>query len=76
MTTKSLDLQIQQYWPLLAKEEKQSILTFIKSFVKQKEAPKRLTIEEYNKELAAAETRMDAGQYTTLEDAIKDAESW
>jgi hypothetical protein len=77
MTTKSLDNQLQQYWPLLAKEEKQSILTFIKSFVKIKDAPsQRLTIEQYNKELEEAEKRYDAGFITSNEDVLKEAESW
>lgn len=76
MATRSLDNQLQQYWSLLEKEEKQSILTFIKSFLKQKEAPQRLSIEQYNKALEEAEKRMNAGQYTSLEDAIKQSESW
>jgi hypothetical protein len=77
MTTKSLDNQLQQYWPLLEKEEKQSILTFIKSFIKINDTPsQRLTIEQYNKELDEAEKRYDAGFVTSLEDVIKVAESW
>ncbi len=77
LITKTLDNQLQQYLPLLVKEEKQLILTFNKGFVKSKEAPpKRFTIEEYNRELEAAEVRTDAGEFTTLGDAIKHAETW
>jgi len=79
MATRSLDTQIQNYLPLLGKEEKQSILGVIKSFLKLKDAPhppQRLTIEQYNKELEEAEARIDAGHFTSLEDAIKEAESW
>ena len=75
MATTSLDNQLQQYWPLLEKEEQQSILTFIKSFLKNK-GPKNINIEQYNKELEEAEKRMNAGQYTSLEDALKQSESW
>ena len=77
MTSAALDKQIQQFLPLLAKEEKQSILTLIKGLVKTKEAPpKRLTIEEYNRELQAAEARIDAGFFTSHEELIKESESW
>ncbi len=79
MTTKSLDNQLQQYWPLLAKEEKQSILTFIKSFIKIKDAPaapERITIEKYNEALEEAEARIDAGHFTSHEDVVKESESW
>jgi len=78
MTTQALDNQLQQYWPLLEKEEKQSILTFIKSFVKHKgdTPPQRLTIEQYNKELEAAEARIDAGFFTSHEDVLKESETW
>jgi len=78
MSTKSLDSQLQEYWPSLGKEEKQSILSVIKSFLKLKEIsfPQRLSIEQYNKELEEAEARYDAGHFTSLEDAIKEAESW
>jgi len=76
MATKSLDNQILQYLPLLEKDEKQSILSVIRSFLKGKEKPQRLTIEQYNKELEEAEARIDAGFYTTQEELEKESETW
>jgi len=79
MPTVSLDNEIYNYLPLLGNDEKQTIISVIKSFLKLKEepkAPQRLTIEQYNKELEAAEARMDAGEFTLIEDAIQQAESW
>jgi hypothetical protein len=76
MATKSIDNQILQYLPLLEKDEKQSILSVIKSFMKGKEKPQRLTVEEYNRELEEAEKRYDAGNFTSHEDVLKEAESW
>ncbi len=82
MATMSLGKQIEDYLPLLGNEEKQSILGVIKSFLKLKDVStphthgQRLTIEQYNKELDEAEARYDAGHFTSLEDAIKQAESW
>jgi len=76
MTTKTIDAQLLKYWPMLEKEEKQSILGVIKTFLKQKEAPRRLTIEEYNRELDEAEKRLNSGGGLSIEDAIKEAEAW
>lgn len=76
MTTKTIDAQLLKYWPMLEKDEKQSILGVIKTFLKQKEAPRRLTIEEYNRELDEADKRMNSGGGLSIEDAIKEAEAW
>jgi hypothetical protein len=79
MSIKSLDSQLQQYWPSLGKEQKQSILSVIKSFLKLKDASQpseRITVEQYNKELDEAVARMDAGEFYTQEEAEKIAGSW
>jgi predicted CopG family antitoxin len=77
MTTKTIDAQLLKYWPMLEKDEKQSILSVIKTFLKQKEGgPRRLTNEEYNRELDEAEARIRAGKFTSHEDVLKESESW
>ena len=38
--------------------------------------PQRLTIEQYNKELDAAEAQYNNGEFTSIEDVVKKAESW
>ncbi|MCF8448877.1 MAG: hypothetical protein K9G49_03305 [Taibaiella sp.] len=77
MPAQTIDNQILHSLPLLEMDQKKSLLSVIRSFLKNKETtPTRLTIEEYNKELEEAEARMDAGHFTTLEDAMKQAESW
>ena len=66
-----IDRQITDYLPLLGKEEKKTILDFIKSYVKIKDKPERISIEQYNKELEAAEERIDGGEYYTQEEIEK-----
>lgn len=63
-----IDKQIVDYLPLLGKEEKKTILEYIKSYVKIKNKPERISIEQYNKEIEAAEARIDAGEYYTQEE--------
>lgn len=77
MPAQTIDSQILHSLPLLEHDQKKSLLSVIRSFLKNKEVTHtRLTIEEYNKELEEAEARMDAGHFSTLEDAMKQAESW
>lgn len=69
-----IDRQIVDYLPLLGKEEKKTILDYIKSYVKIKDKPERISIEQYNNELEAAEARIDDGEYYTqdeIENMIK-----
>ena len=79
MATKSLDNQIEHYWPLLGKEEKQSILTFIKSFIKIKDAPQiaqRISLEQYNKEGHDAVARVKSGNFYTHEEVEEMSKKW
>ena len=79
MAVSTIDKQMHDYWQLLGLEEKKSILSYIKYIVSassQKEFSKTLTIEEYNKEISAAEARINAGQFTLHEDVMRESESW
>jgi hypothetical protein len=71
-----IDKQIVDYLPLLGKEEKKTILDYIKSYVRIKDQPKRVSIKQYNKEIDEAMARIDKGEYTTHEELIKESESW
>ena len=77
MATMSLDKQIMKYLPQLGSEEKKSILSQIKSFLKHKQVTsQRLTIEQYNKELEEAEARIDAGHFYTQEEVEEMSKEW
>ena len=78
MTTKLLDTLLQEYWLLIEKDEKQSILIFMKTFLKNRviQEQKRISIEQHNKELEEAEARIDSGNYITHEDVKKIAATW
>ncbi len=79
MATKSLDTQLEHYWPLLGKEEKQSILTFIKSFIKVKDTSQiahRISLEEYNKEGHDALARVKNGKFYTHEEVEEMSKKW
>ena len=71
-----IDKQIIDFLQLLGKEEKKTILGFIKSVVKIKEQPKRISIKQYNLEIDEAMARIDAGEYITQEEVEKESKHW
>ena len=71
-----IDKQIIDFLPLLGKEEKKTILGFIKSVVKIKEQPQRISIKQYNLEIDEAMARIDAGEYITQEEVEKESKHW
>jgi len=82
MATISLDKQIEDYLPFLGKEEKQSLLSVIKSFMKLKETDipqphgQRPTIEQYNKEIDEAMARVNNGEFYTQEEVEEMSKKW
>jgi hypothetical protein len=72
-----LDKQILDYLPLLGKEEKQSLISVIKSFLHLKqESDAHMGIEQYNKELAEAEAEYANGEYITHEQMKNKLKQW
>jgi len=71
-----IDKQIIASLPLLGREEKESILSVIKSYLHLKAEVGRVSVTQYNKELEAAEKRIDAGKFITQEDVEKEATLW
>jgi predicted transcriptional regulator len=79
MATMSLDKQITQYLPLLDSEEKKSLLSVIKSFLKRKESSEavgRISIEQCNKEIDAAMARVQNGHFYTHEEVEEMSKEW
>jgi hypothetical protein len=77
MGTISVDSQIKKYMLQLNVEDKQSLLSFLKSMLKSKDdAGSPMSLEEYNQELNDAVSRIDKGEFYTQDEAKKIAESW
>lgn len=77
MTTMSLDNELKLFWPQLANEEKQSILSQIRAFLQQKSVPlERLTIEEYNRLQKEVEADIDNGGFFTQEEVKEMSKQW
>ena len=70
----TIDKEIIDYIHLLNLEQKQSILSMLKSFTTTKQ--KRISIAQYNKEIEQAEKEVKDGKWITHEDVKKISASW
>jgi hypothetical protein len=74
---KALEQELFQYILQLDEAEKKSVLQMLKTFVKGRESKaSRITIEQYNKEIAEAIARVEAGEFFTQEEAERMAKDW
>lgn len=73
MTTAPLDIEFSKYWTHLSVSQKQSLLNLIKSFSGEVEA---ISTEQYNQELADAETEYESGNFITQEEMLNLIRKW
>jgi hypothetical protein len=73
MSDKTINEEINTYFSLLTPLQKESVLGLIKSFLK---TDKRVSVKEYNAELAEAEEHIAQGKFTLQEDLEKESEKW
>jgi len=74
--TQTIDKEINDYIHLLNVEQKQSILSMLKSFTTPKTKKKRISIEQYNKEMDEAEKEVESGKWIDHDDVKKLSASW
>lgn len=69
----SIDNELNKYWRLLTKGQKESLLSIIKSIVIPVE---RISIAQYNREIDQAVKRVKAGEYLTQDEVEKLSKDW
>jgi len=77
MAAKTVDKEIQHYWPLLRQEEKVSILGVVKSFIQlHHENSERISVRQYNKELEEAMAEIERGEFYMHDEVVKMSKEW
>jgi len=77
MKEQVLNQEFDFYYNMLSKGQKESLILMMKSFLgKSAEKSKRISIARYNKELEAAESRINEGKFTTQESLKDEAKNW
>ncbi|MBC8488316.1 MAG: hypothetical protein H8D45_20005 [Bacteroidetes bacterium] len=73
MSEQVINQEFNTYFKLLTKDQKESILLLIKSFVNR---TNRISVEQYNNEIDAAEARISQGLYISHEEIEKESKEW
>jgi len=71
MATTTLAAEMLEYFVQLNIAEQKSVLQLVKTFADSKEHFNPQTIEEYNRELEAADAEIEAGDFVTHEEVMK-----
>jgi hypothetical protein len=61
---------------MLLKTENETVLKKIRSIFNGSKENTRLTVEQYNKEIEAAESRIKKGKFVKHEDVMRESEKW
>jgi hypothetical protein len=76
MMTTTIRNQVEDYLPMLSLKQQSLVLEMIKSLLNVDDDSKRISIEQYNKELDEAVTRIERGESIDHEDALKEISKW
>ena len=76
MTAAAIKKQLDNYLPLLTVQQQELLLQMAKSLLHVETKEQRITVKQYNKELAIAEKQITEGKYTAQSDLEKESEKW
>jgi hypothetical protein len=68
--------ELNSYLPLLTEKQQELLLDMAKSILHVDTASQRISIKQYNKEIAESEKQIANGRFTTQEDLEKEVKGW
>lgn len=77
MATKDIKQEMMQYFMQLSDSERRSVLLMIKTFLSGRgKSDNRVSIEQYNHELAEAEAEFEKGEFFSHEEVVAMSKKW
>jgi hypothetical protein len=76
MTSVAIKKELDSYLPLLTGKQQALLLDMVKNILHIEPSKQRISLKQYNKELAVAEKQIAKGEYTTQEDLEKEIKTW
>lgn len=77
MTSLAIKKQLNNYIPLLTNKQQALLLEMVKNILQVDDSKhQRISIKQYNKELAEAEKQIKAGKFISQSDLEKESASW
>jgi hypothetical protein len=71
-----LESEMLNYFTQLDDAEKNSVVKMLKAFIKGKSESAKVSIEQYNNELLAAEIEFKNGNYITHDQLLNEIKGW
>lgn len=68
-----LENELLQYWPQLSVAQQEAIVVVMKSMIQSGE---QVSVDQYNKEIDEAVTRVESGKFYTQEEVERMSEDW
>lgn len=76
MTTTAIKKQINDYLPLLTVQQQELLLQMVKNILHVEPNSKRISLKQYNKELAKSEQSIAKGKFLSQKELEKLTEKW
>jgi len=76
MTSLAIKKELNSYLPLLTDKQQALLLEMVKSILHVEPSNQRISLKQYNKEIAQAEKQIAKGKITTQEDLEKEVKAW
>lgn len=76
MTSVGIKKQLNNYIPLLTTKQQALLLEMVKNILQVDNSEQRISIKQYNKEIADAEKQILAGKFITQSDLVKESDKW
>lgn len=76
MTATAIKKELNAYLPLLSNKQQELLLSMVKNILHIEPSGQRISIKQYNKEIAEAEKQIARGKFTTQEYLKKEMKGW
>ena len=76
MKVATIKKELNTYLPLLTEKQQELLLNMVKSILHVDTSSQRISIKQYNKEIAEAEKQIADVKYTSKEDLEKEVKGW
>jgi hypothetical protein len=76
MSSSAIKKQVDSYFPLLSSKQQRLVLELIKTFLTIDNSSKRITRNQYNKEIEDAANRIDKGESVSHNEALNELSKW
>jgi hypothetical protein len=76
MTATQIKKELNAYLPLLSNRQQEILLDMVKNLLNIDKKEKRISVEQYNKEIEASMKQINEGKFVTHAEVLKQSKKW